>query len=105
VVQKVASRAGKEWEEKGPDVAEQAAHRAVDSALWGISLRSRFLGAALRPFAQQVREAAGTFARDLAAAARTPTDVAGHDPAEATQAQIPKPDPPKPDPGPEDGKA
>jgi hypothetical protein len=72
VVEEMASRAGKEWRERGPDVAEGAAHRAVDSALWGIGLRSRWLGAALRPFAEQVREAAGTLARELAAGARQP---------------------------------
>lgn len=95
VVEEMASRAGKEWRERGPDVAEGAAHRAVDSALWGIGLRSRWLGAALRPFAQQVRDAAGTLARDLAAGARP---AAGGTSSRDAAGQAHTPEGPRPEP-------
>lgn len=58
--------ARKKWAERGPDVAEVAAHRAVDRMLWALRIRSGFLAAALEPFAQQARDAAGRHARRLA---------------------------------------
>jgi hypothetical protein len=58
--------ARKKWAERGPDVAEVAAHRAVDRVLWVLRIRSGLLAAALEPFAQQARDAAGRHARRLA---------------------------------------
>src|SRR5207244_7628172 len=48
--------------EHGPDVAEQAAQRAVDRTLWGIGLRAGVLG----PIIHQLRPAAGRAAGQLA---------------------------------------
>src|SRR2546430_12968507 len=50
-------------EQHGPDVAEQAAQRAVDRALWGIAARAGFVGAALHQLRPDASRAAGKLAR------------------------------------------
>ena len=60
----------------GPDVAEQAAERAVDRALWGVAARAGFVGAALNQVRPSAGRAAGKLARGVAAKARRAEDQA-----------------------------
>src|SRR5436189_4742831 len=59
----------------GPDVAEQAAERAVDRALLGIALRAGFVGAALHQLRLAAGKAAGKLAREVATKARQAEDA------------------------------
>jgi hypothetical protein len=58
----------------GPDVADQAAQRAVDRALWGIAAHAGFVGAALHQLRPAAGRAAGKLARSVAARARRVED-------------------------------
>lgn len=69
---RLAAAASKAWTERGPDVAEVVATRAVDRALWVVRARAGLLGAMLEPFARQARDAAGAHARRIAATRRDP---------------------------------
>jgi hypothetical protein len=60
--------------EHGPDVAEQAAQRAVDRALWVVAARAGFVGAALHQVRPAAGRAAGRLAREVAARARRVED-------------------------------
>lgn len=68
-VKAAVTMARQEMVARGPDVAEQAAQRAVDRVLWGLGGRWALLGAVIRPLAGPARKSAGTLARDLANAA------------------------------------
>lgn len=61
-----AEAARRTWVERGPDIAEAAADRAVDGALGAVGLRFPFLRTVLRPLADGVREGARSHARRLA---------------------------------------
>jgi hypothetical protein len=63
--------------EHGPDMAEAAAHHAVDRALIALRLRSGFLGVVLDPLLGEARTAAVHHARRLAA--RPPAEAPGKD--------------------------
>jgi hypothetical protein len=54
------------WAERGPDIAEVAAQKAVDGAIGAIGGRSPLLRTTLGPLAEQARQEAGRRARDLA---------------------------------------
>jgi hypothetical protein len=58
----------------GPDVADQAAQRAVDRALWRIAVHAGFVGAAVHRMRPAAGRAAGKLARSLAARARRADD-------------------------------
>jgi hypothetical protein len=63
--------------EHGPDVAEQAAQRVVDRALWIAAARAGFVGAALHRVRPAAGRAAGRLAREVAARARRVQDRQG----------------------------
>lgn len=67
---RLAKVAAKAWEDRGPDVAEVVANRAVDRALWVLRARAGILGPLLEPFAREARDAASAHARRLAATKR-----------------------------------
>ena len=58
----------------GPDVAEQAARRATDRALWGIAARAGLLGAALHQVRPATSQMVGRLARRIAESVRRVED-------------------------------
>ncbi|HEX4214051.1 MAG TPA: hypothetical protein VIA06_12100 [Candidatus Dormibacteraeota bacterium] len=74
--QPTVDAARRTWDERGPDIAEAAAHRAVDGALGAIGLRFPFLRGPLGPLADRVRQGAGSRARELAGPRETPSEQA-----------------------------
>lgn len=62
----LARRTGEHLTEQGPELAETAAHQAVDRALSSMAARAGFLGAALHQLRPAATHAAGQLARALA---------------------------------------
>src|SRR5579875_2748443 len=58
--QPAVDRARETWAERGPDIAEAAAQRAVDGAIGAIGLRFPFLRSTLAPLADRMRQGAGS---------------------------------------------